>query len=99
MNSPSTTSAATTGARTPTRAASRQPDVAPDSAFRIILPPEPVSYRPRTAAETVHVSRPLIANEIKAGRLAAIRLGGVVLISRAALQAWLDDHSNPWGRR
>jgi excisionase family DNA binding protein len=63
---------------------------------RILLPELPVAYRPKSAAKAVDVSRPLIAGEIKAGRLAAVRLGGVVLVSRASLQSWLDNHSRRW---
>jgi excisionase family DNA binding protein len=67
----------------------------PGAVDRIVLPELPVSYRPKDAAATTKLSRPLIALAIKRGDLAAVKLGGCVLIPREALQAWLDRYARP----
>jgi len=75
------------------------PALPPRPLDRVLLPPTPVAYRPRTAAEVTGLSRPTIAGAIKRGELGALKLRGAIIIPRAALQRWLDERSVPCGTR
>lgn len=50
-----------------------------------------LAYSPDSAARAVDSGRNLIFDEIKAGRLEARKAGRKTLITREALQAWLNS--------
>ena len=83
----------------PVHLASPQTALAPDAAStRITLPETPACYRPRTAAEMTHLSRPLIASAIKKGELRALKIGGAVVIPRQCLETWINERAVLLGR-
>lgn len=53
--------------------------------------PEPLAYDVATAARIMGVSKSTVFNELKAGRIAAKKLGRKTLLTRAAIDAWLAN--------
>lgn len=51
--------------------------------------PEPLAFDVNFAAKMVGIGRTLLYNEIKAGRLRAVKSGGRTLIRRADLEAYM----------
>ena len=63
---------------------------------RVTLPELPLMYRPRGIATLVGLSRPAVSAAIKKGELKARKLNGCVVVTREAVEQWINAVAVPW---
>ncbi|MGH7869452.1 MAG: helix-turn-helix domain-containing protein [Candidatus Dormibacteraceae bacterium] len=59
----------------------------------------PILLRVEEVAKMLGIARSTVYALISAGDLPVVRIGRVTRVSHSALEGWINDHTEPYGRR